>query len=164
MSLTKLSLAGNNFIIPGKGEFGKWHPSWGRENRQTFLTVLEPHIKSEYILYGWRMKTAELHITDNVCSGFYFFFILGIALMDIPMINVPQWLTKFYTKLIHLSSHVFAHMNIAEEWDVVQCLNCFIRFYFILFIKKTCFGINEIFTLWRGIHTEQLPTLMISFN
>jgi hypothetical protein len=33
MSLTKLSLAGNNFIFPVQGEFGKWHPGWGRENR-----------------------------------------------------------------------------------------------------------------------------------
>jgi hypothetical protein len=32
MSLTKLSLAGNNSIIPGKEEFGKWHADWGREN------------------------------------------------------------------------------------------------------------------------------------
>jgi hypothetical protein len=32
MSLTKLSLAGNDLIIPDQGEFGKWHPGWGREN------------------------------------------------------------------------------------------------------------------------------------
>ncbi len=29
MSLTKLSLAGNNLIIPAQREFGKWHPGWG---------------------------------------------------------------------------------------------------------------------------------------
>ncbi len=33
MSLTKLSVAGNNLIILGQGVFGKWHPGWGRENR-----------------------------------------------------------------------------------------------------------------------------------
>ncbi len=33
VSLTKLSLAGNYLIIPGRGEFGKWPPGWGRENR-----------------------------------------------------------------------------------------------------------------------------------
>ncbi len=33
MSLTKLSLAGNDLIIPGQGEFGTWHPGWGWENR-----------------------------------------------------------------------------------------------------------------------------------
>jgi hypothetical protein len=33
LSLTKLSLTGNYQIIPGQGEFGKWHPGWGRENR-----------------------------------------------------------------------------------------------------------------------------------
>jgi hypothetical protein len=32
MSLTKLSLAWKNLIIPGQGEFGKLHPGWGREN------------------------------------------------------------------------------------------------------------------------------------
>ncbi len=31
MSLTKL--AGNNLIIPGRGEFGKSHPGWGRDKR-----------------------------------------------------------------------------------------------------------------------------------
>jgi hypothetical protein len=33
MSLTKLSLAWKNLIIPGQGEFGQWHPAWGMENR-----------------------------------------------------------------------------------------------------------------------------------
>ncbi len=35
MSLTKLSLGENNLyhIIPAQGEFGKWQPDWGRENR-----------------------------------------------------------------------------------------------------------------------------------
>jgi hypothetical protein len=32
MSLSELSLAGNNLIIPAYGEFGKLHPGWGREN------------------------------------------------------------------------------------------------------------------------------------
>ncbi len=33
MSLTTLSLARNNLIIPDQGEFGWWHSGWGRENR-----------------------------------------------------------------------------------------------------------------------------------
>jgi hypothetical protein len=37
MSLTKLSLAGNNLSIPDQGEFGQWHPGWGRENRYPFF-------------------------------------------------------------------------------------------------------------------------------
>ncbi len=37
MSLTKLFLAGSNWIIPGQGEFGWCHPGWGRENCQPFL-------------------------------------------------------------------------------------------------------------------------------
>jgi hypothetical protein len=37
MSLTKLSQAGNNFIIPGQGEFGKLHPGWGGKTANLFL-------------------------------------------------------------------------------------------------------------------------------
>jgi hypothetical protein len=33
ISRAKLSLAENNLIIPGLGEFGKLHPCWGQENR-----------------------------------------------------------------------------------------------------------------------------------
>ncbi len=33
MSVTKLSLDGNNQIFPVQGEFGKWPPGWGQENR-----------------------------------------------------------------------------------------------------------------------------------
>jgi hypothetical protein len=38
MSLTKLSLAGTNFI-PRQGEFGKCRPSWGPEIIKLFFTV-----------------------------------------------------------------------------------------------------------------------------
>ncbi len=37
MSLTKLSLSENKLIIPARGEFGKWHPGWGRECRLPFF-------------------------------------------------------------------------------------------------------------------------------
>jgi hypothetical protein len=39
MSLTKLSLTGNNLIIPSHGEFGKWLLGWGWENRYPFFPV-----------------------------------------------------------------------------------------------------------------------------
>jgi hypothetical protein len=39
MSLTKISLAGNNKISPGQGEFGKWQSGWGRKNRCLFYSV-----------------------------------------------------------------------------------------------------------------------------
>ncbi len=42
MSLTKPFLAGNNLIIPVLGEFSKWHPGWGRENRELLFTVFSP--------------------------------------------------------------------------------------------------------------------------
>ncbi len=29
----------SNLIIPCQGEFGKWHPGWGRENQEPFFTV-----------------------------------------------------------------------------------------------------------------------------
>jgi len=45
MSLNKLSLARNNLIIPGQGEFGLWHTGWGLKNRKPFLQCrwLRPH-------------------------------------------------------------------------------------------------------------------------
>ncbi len=39
MSLTKLSLAGNNLIIPNQGEFGKWHPVWDGKIAILFYSV-----------------------------------------------------------------------------------------------------------------------------
>ncbi len=48
MSLTKLSLTGKNWIIPGQWEFGQWHPGWGRENRidNLFLQCTRPKLRS----------------------------------------------------------------------------------------------------------------------
>jgi hypothetical protein len=160
MSLTKLSLAGNNFIIPGQGEFGKWHPSWGRENRQPFFTVLEPRIKSWYIWYGWK-KPAELLYLQRLLRLLLFLYFRNCAnghSHDKCPTVTDKILHKTYF-IYHLC--IRTHMNTVEEWDVVQCLNCFIIF---LFYFTKCFGINKIFTLWRGIHSKQLPTLMISFN
>ncbi len=39
MSLTKLSMTGNNWIIPGQGEFSKWHPGAAGDgkNQKLFL-------------------------------------------------------------------------------------------------------------------------------
>ncbi len=36
-SLTKLSLVGKSLIMPGQGEFGQWHPGWGREKQKPFF-------------------------------------------------------------------------------------------------------------------------------
>ena len=30
---------GNGYIIPGQGEFGKWHPGWGQEYPKKIFTV-----------------------------------------------------------------------------------------------------------------------------
>jgi hypothetical protein len=37
MSLIKLSVDGNNLIIPAKGKCGQLHPGWGRENGKPFF-------------------------------------------------------------------------------------------------------------------------------
>jgi len=33
-------------MIPGKGEFGKWHPGWGREIAKPLFTVWGPVVKT----------------------------------------------------------------------------------------------------------------------
>jgi hypothetical protein len=40
MSLTKLSLDGNNLIITVQREFGKFHPGWGWEMANFFLQCI----------------------------------------------------------------------------------------------------------------------------
>ncbi len=44
MWLTNLSLAGNNLIIPGQGEFGLWHPGW--DGKMDNLLVQCRHLKN----------------------------------------------------------------------------------------------------------------------
>jgi hypothetical protein len=66
MPLTKLSLAGNYLIIPRQGEFGLWHPSWGRENDDLFLPVDDHR--------GWRVRQMRsriglLSILLSFCQG-----------------------------------------------------------------------------------------------
>ncbi len=51
MSLTKLSLAGNNWIIPVLGEFGLGHPGLGRGNRKPFFTL--------YLLLSFNLQTIQ---------------------------------------------------------------------------------------------------------
>jgi hypothetical protein len=55
MSLTKLSLAGKNSIILGQGEFGQWHPAWGRENRKPFFYSVCP-------IHGRRIGSLKGHV------------------------------------------------------------------------------------------------------
>jgi hypothetical protein len=64
MSLTKLSLAGNNLIFPGQGEFGKRHPDWaelGTGKLLTFFTmysvahVVTKPARTFQIFYSCRM-------------------------------------------------------------------------------------------------------------
>jgi hypothetical protein len=59
-SYTILSPGENNLIIPGQGEFGKCYPDWGRENRQTFFTVLA----DSFSLY----ETLLLYTCNGACE------------------------------------------------------------------------------------------------
>jgi hypothetical protein len=65
---TKLSLARNNLIIPSQGEFGKFHPGWGRENCKRFLySVLYLYLSSlcMYVLYT--RVACQLFIDNKIC-------------------------------------------------------------------------------------------------
>jgi hypothetical protein len=62
-SLTKLSLDGNNLIIPGQGEFGKWHPGWGRDNRWPFLQCI---VNS--LLYGFDSLVSARRVMKGLPS------------------------------------------------------------------------------------------------
>ncbi len=48
MSLTKLSLAGNNLIIPDQGEFGKWHPAGDGKMANLFLQSSLLYVKEAW--------------------------------------------------------------------------------------------------------------------
>ncbi len=67
MSLTKLSLGGNNWIIPVQRKSGQWFPGWGRENGKPFLTVYCPPT-----LGGWWCQADSIVfiIEDQAFSTF----------------------------------------------------------------------------------------------
>ncbi len=58
MSLIKLSLGGNNQIIPAQGGFGKWRPGWGRECRNPFLR----YSSVQYSTYIWGQTLMKCHL------------------------------------------------------------------------------------------------------
>ncbi len=62
MSLTKLSLAGNNLIIPTQGEFGKWHPGWGRKTANIFYSVQTVFIVFLGLVFVIDMKYVKFHM------------------------------------------------------------------------------------------------------
>ncbi len=74
MSLTKLSLARSNVIIPGQGEFSEWLPGWGRETRKLFfkvyvqLVIFERHVVNSWL--GIRNVLVNGHIRAYVSSHF----------------------------------------------------------------------------------------------
>ncbi len=60
MSLTKLSLARNNKIIPGQWKFGKWHPGlggWGGGISNLFYSVSKTVIKKKDVENNIRKQT-----------------------------------------------------------------------------------------------------------
>jgi hypothetical protein len=86
MSLTKPFLGGNYDVIYKlflpRGEFGKWHPGWGRENRKAFFTVKWPANKAylcalriQYVSYSTgpllKCRRTDMHIWGlgiNACT------------------------------------------------------------------------------------------------
>jgi hypothetical protein len=52
MSLTKLSLAGNNLIISGQGEFGQYIPAGGGKTANLFLQCILPLLLRYVIEYA----------------------------------------------------------------------------------------------------------------
>jgi hypothetical protein len=52
--VTNQTLPGREYLnIPGQGEFGQWHPGWGRENCKPFLQRSSPS------LYFYNQKKAS---------------------------------------------------------------------------------------------------------
>ncbi len=70
MSLTELSLGGNNLINPAKGEFAKWHPAGERNVANLFLQCI---VKLVHAIYR---NTFSQPITANskMCRDAELFF------------------------------------------------------------------------------------------
>ncbi len=100
MSPTKLSLAENILIIPGQGEFGKWHPGWGKS--LTFFTVY--WVRSMFVLH-LRISPPPLYkpikLSSNQPEGCSSYRHLHISLYTLypqaegctlaPYTFVPDW-------------------------------------------------------------------------
>ncbi len=58
------SPAGMSLIIPGQGEFGKWHPGWAREYRLTFFYSAWPKIILRF--FNNRIRRIMTRVYDDV--------------------------------------------------------------------------------------------------
>jgi hypothetical protein len=68
MLLTKLPRTGNNLIIPGQGEFGKWHPGCRRENQKPFLQCnIYPYL---YLYEGSILICTFMLMPEAHCGNF----------------------------------------------------------------------------------------------
>ncbi len=78
MSLTKLSLAETNLIIPGQGEFGKCHPGWGRETANLFFTVYQRKRNNRTCRLGISVQMSEAQFLDVIGTKVLRVFLLAI--------------------------------------------------------------------------------------
>ncbi len=85
MSLTKLSLGGNNLIFPAQGEFSQWRPGWGRENGKLFLQC------REWRLRQWK-KCAMANLSNFVQFGSWRIFFVDEEVM------IREWLRWWSVK------------------------------------------------------------------
>ncbi len=109
LSLTKLSLAGNNQLIPGQGEFGYWHPGWGRENRWTLFTVYS---------VVWGGVGSDLHF----CM--YLYFLCSVTLFTCSSIHPSEtaWDSNWQTIARKIPFWAMFNTNFWNFFNVSQFL------------------------------------------
>ncbi len=118
MSLTKLSLAGNSWIIPGQGKFGKWYPGW---RRKIFFYGVQSGLN--YISLG---KIIVIHTWSSPHGTVVWkLFILIIFPSQVFFPNNPQ-LTKFLS-LLHMYCTIFiVHIpnvrQLITQYDILLIL------------------------------------------
>ncbi len=85
----------NNLIIPVPGEFGEWHPGWGRENGKPFFTVQEGGGQNHILLHATSLPTCKK--TDYLClSIIYLYWNQLNGIVDSKISYVYQLAAKKY--------------------------------------------------------------------
>ncbi len=110
MSLIKLSLAGNYWIFPDQGEFGKWHLGWGREKPLTFFCSVHktsPHfIKQKFRQLFLLYNNARISFTLCAIHLVQVCIIFKIQLKRVPVtsfepsllpVQVLTYLLSYYS-------------------------------------------------------------------
>ncbi len=88
MSLTKLSLAGNNLIIPAQREFVKWLPGWGGGGR-----------KIDKLFLQCRSNQVSLSVSFHLCP-----FLSSVSASVSSVISVCLFLICRHSRFLFLPS------------------------------------------------------------